>query len=148
MRLFIVAVSFLGAVGILDGVQPSVQFTCWALGVITIAAKVIAIPWVLKRTLPGDLYERREINQALNIPSSLLLALLLAIAAEFLVSPMGRAITADPVIQVNLPIGLAGVLTRGLFVLLAAKPCRSWWEYSPWRMAPFLRASPSPRTCR
>ena len=90
-----------------------------ALGAITIAAKVIAIPWVLKRTLPGDLYERREINQVINIPSSLLLALLLAIAAEFLVSPL-LATTPDPVIHVNLPIGLAGILI-GAYSLIARR---------------------------
>ena len=86
-----------------------------ALGVIMIASKVITIPWVLRRTLPGDVYERREINQAVNIPSSLLLALLLAIAAEFLVSPL-LATTSDPVIHVNLPIGLGRPAYRRLFL--------------------------------
>lgn len=90
-----------------------------ALGVIMIASKVITIPWVLRRTLPGDVYERREINQAINIPSSLLLALLLAIAAEFLVSPL-LATTSDVVIHVNLPIGLAGLLI-GAYSLVARR---------------------------
>jgi hydrogenase-4 component E len=62
--------------------------------------------------LPSEVYERREIEQVLNIPSSLLLALLLAIAAEFIVGPIA-GISSDPVIQVNLPIGLAGVLIGG-----------------------------------
>ena len=83
-----------------------------ALGAIMIGSKVITIPWVLRRMLPGEVYERREINQAVNIPSSLLLALLLAIAAEFLVGPL-VATTSDPVIHVNLPIGLAGLLIGG-----------------------------------
>jgi hydrogenase-4 component E len=90
-----------------------------ALGVITILAKVIAIPWVLKRTLPSEVYERREIEQVLNIPSSLLLALLLAIAAEFIVGPIVTG-TVDPVIRVNLPIGLAGVLI-GAYSLIARR---------------------------
>jgi len=90
-----------------------------ALGCIMIASKVITIPWVLRRTLPGDVYERREIDQAVNIPSSLLLALLLAIAAEFLVSPL-LATTSDPVIHVNLPIGLAGLLI-GAYSLIARR---------------------------
>jgi len=90
-----------------------------ALGAIMIASKVITIPWVLRRTLPGDVYERREIDQAVNIPSSLLLALLLAIAAEFLVSPL-LATTSDPVIHVNLPIGLAGLLI-GAYSLIARR---------------------------
>ncbi len=90
-----------------------------ALGVIMIASKVITIPWVLRRTLPGEVYERREIDQAVNVPSSLLLALLLAIAAEFLVSPL-LATTSDPVIHVNLPIGLAGLLI-GAYSLIARR---------------------------
>ena len=53
---------------------------------------MIAIPWVLKRTLPSEVYERREIEQVLNIPSSLLLALLLAIAAELLVGPIAMGL--------------------------------------------------------
>ncbi len=118
MRFFIVQSLFLSASAFLIGFNRG-SIHLLVLGVITIAAKVIAIPWVLKRTLPGDLYERREINQVINIPSSLLLALLLAIAAEFIVSPM-LAITPDPVIHVNLPIGLAGVLI-GAYSLIARR---------------------------
>lgn len=118
MRFFIVQSLFLAASASLIGFNRG-SIHLWALAAITIAAKVIAIPWVLKRTLPGDLYERREINQVINIPSSLLLALLLAIAAEFLVSPL-LAVTTDPVIHVNLPIGLAGVLI-GAYSLIARR---------------------------
>jgi hydrogenase-4 component E len=91
----------------------------WALGAITIVAKVIVIPWVLKRTLSRDLYVRREIEQALNIPASLLLVLLLAIASELLVGPVASA-TSDPVIRVNLPVGLACVLI-GAYSLIARR---------------------------
>jgi hydrogenase-4 component E len=81
----------------------------WALGGITVVAKVVAIPLVLRRLLPGDFYERREISQAVNIPASLLAALALAITAEFLVAPLVSA-AHDLVIRINMPIGLAGVL--------------------------------------
>lgn len=118
MRFFIVQSLFLAASAFLIGFNRN-SIHLLALGVITIGAKVIAIPWVLKRTLPGDLYERREINQVINIPSSLLLALLLAIASEFLVSPL-LATTTDPVIHVNLPIGLAGILI-GAYSLIARR---------------------------
>lgn len=90
----------------------------WELGVITIAAKVIAIPWILRRLLPGGFYERREISQAVNIPVSLLISLLLVVLAEFLVTPLVG--TSDPLIRVNLPIGLAGVLI-GAFSLIARR---------------------------
>ena len=118
LRLFVLQSGFLALSAFLIAFSRH-SIHLWALGVITIVAKVIAIPWVLKRTLPGDLYERREIDQALNIPSSLLLALLLAIAAEFLVSPLVAA-SADPVIRVNLPIGLAGILI-GAYSLVARR---------------------------
>lgn len=90
-----------------------------ALGCIMIASKVITIPWVLRRMLPGDLYERREIDQLINIPFSLLLALLLAIAAEFLVSPLVAG-SSDPVVHANLPIGMAGLLI-GAYSLIARR---------------------------
>jgi len=91
----------------------------WALGAITIAAKVVAIPWVLRRLLPGDYYERREIAQAINIPSSLLLALILTVVSEFLSAPIVAA-AGDSVIRVNLPIGLACVLI-GAYSLMARR---------------------------
>jgi len=118
LRFFVLQSAFLALSAFLIAYSRG-SIHLWALGAITILAKVIAIPWVLKRTLPGDLYERREIDQALNIPSSLLLALLLAIAAEFLVSPLVAG-SADPVVRVNLPIGLAGVLI-GAYSLIARR---------------------------
>jgi len=91
----------------------------WALGVITIAAKVVAIPRVLRRLLPADLYERREISQAVNIPSSLLLVLLLTVVAEFVAGPLVAG-AQDPVVRVNVPIGLAGLLI-GAYSLVARR---------------------------
>jgi hydrogenase-4 component E len=91
----------------------------WALGGITIAAKVLAIPWVLKRLLPSDFYERREIAQAVNIPASLLLALVLTIFSEFLTGPLVAAAN-NLVVSTNLPIGLAGVLI-GAYSLIARR---------------------------
>jgi len=118
IRFLVVQSLFVAASAFLIGYNRS-SIDLVALGVILIASKVITIPWVLRRTLPGDVYERREINQAVNIPSSLLLALLLAIAAEFLVSPL-LATTSDPVIHVNLPIGMAGLLI-GAYSLIARR---------------------------
>lgn len=91
----------------------------WWLGGITVSAKVIIIPWVLKRTLAPELYRRRELSQTINIPSSLLLALLLAIASELLVGPIASA-SGNPVIETNLPIGLACLLI-GAYSLAARR---------------------------
>ena len=65
MRFFVVQSAILAASAFLIGFNRG-SIHLLALGAITVAAKVIAIPWVLKRTLPGDLYERREINQVIN----------------------------------------------------------------------------------
>ena len=118
VRFLIVQSIFVAASAFLIGFS-RMSIDLYALGLIMIASKVITIPWVLKRTLPHDLYERREIDQVINIPSSLLLALLLAITAEFLVGPLVAA-SPDPVIHANLPIGLAGLLI-GAYSLLARR---------------------------
>jgi hydrogenase-4 component E len=118
MRFFIVQSALLATSAFLIGFNRG-SIHLIALGVITIGAKVIAIPLVLKRALPEDLYERREIDQVINIPSSLLLALLLAIAAEFLVSPL-VSVSNDPVVHVNLPISLALILI-GAYSLIARR---------------------------
>ena len=91
----------------------------WALGAITIAAKTVTIPWLLRRLLPADFYERREIAQAVNIPASLLLALLLTVVAEFIAGPL---VTGAPesLVRVNLPIGLACLLI-GAYSLVARR---------------------------
>jgi hydrogenase-4 component E len=118
IRFLVVQSLFVAASAFLIGYNRG-SFDLLALGVIVIASKVITIPWVLRRMLPGEVYERREINQAVNIPSSLLLALLLAVAAEFLVSPL-LATTKEPVIHTNLPIGMACLLI-GAYSLIARR---------------------------
>jgi hydrogenase-4 membrane subunit HyfE len=118
VRFFVIQSLLLAAPSFLLGYDRN-SVHLWTLGAITIAAKVVAIPWVLRRLLPGDFYERREISQAINIPASLLLALLLTVASEFLTGPLVMA-ARDPVIRVNLPIGLAGVLI-GAYSLIARR---------------------------
>jgi hydrogenase-4 component E len=91
----------------------------WAVGGITILAKVLAIPWVLRRLLPADFYQRREISQTVNIPFSLLIALALTVFSELILAPI---VFSDPdrLIGVNLPIALAGVLI-GAYSLIARR---------------------------
>lgn len=118
VRFFVIQSLLLSASSFLLGyAHHSVHL--WALGAITVAAKVIAVPWVLRRLLPDGYYQRREISQAVNIPSSLLLALLLTVFAEFLAGPV-IAGTQNLLIRVNLPIGLAGVLI-GAYSLIARR---------------------------
>ena len=118
VRFFIIQSLLLAASCFLLGYSRSSSHL-WTLGAITVTAKVIAIPWILRRLLPGEFYERREIAQAINIPASLLVFLLLAVVSEFLVGPVVAANT-DPVVRINLPIGLAGVLI-GAYSLIARR---------------------------
>lgn len=118
LRFLVVQSLFVAASAFLIGFNRG-SIDLWALGFIMIASKVITIPWVLRRLLPAELYERREIDQLINIPTSLLIALLLAIAAEFLVGPLVTA-SKDPVVQANLPIGMAGLLI-GAYSLIARR---------------------------
>jgi len=118
VRFFVVQSLLLSTSCFLIGYSRSSEHL-WALGGITLAAKVIAIPLILRRLLPGEYYERREISQAVNIPASLLISLLLVVISEFLVGPVA-AVSRDPVIRTNLPIGLAGVLI-GAYSLIARR---------------------------
>ena len=118
VRFFVIQSALLAASCFLLGYSEN-SVHLWALGAITVGAKVIAIRVVLRRLLPGDYYERREVTQAVNIPSSLLLALLLTIFAEFLAGPVA-ATTQNLVVRVNLPIGLACLLI-GAYSLVARR---------------------------
>jgi hydrogenase-4 component E len=118
VRFFVIQSALLAASCFLLGYGHN-SVHLWALGAITVAAKVIAIRLVLRRLLPGDYYERREVTQAVNIPASLLLALLFTVFAEFLAGPVAAS-TQSLVIRVNLPIGLACLLI-GAYSLVARR---------------------------
>ena len=54
-----------------------------AVAALDAVMKPIVIPYLLKRTVPEEIFRRREIDQVLNIPSSLLIALGLTLLAFF-----------------------------------------------------------------
>ena len=93
----------------------SLIYDTWHLvvvGAVDVITKAILVPWLLKRALPYEVYTRREVTQVLNIPTALLIALTLSIAAYFLSRPLVD-VAAGPAIAVNLPIGFAGLLIGG-----------------------------------
>jgi hydrogenase-4 component E len=89
-----------------------------AVAAITVTGKTIFIPWLLRKSISHDIYARREISQVFNIPTSLLMALALAIFAYFLARPL-LPHAATPA-WVNLPIGLAGLFI-GILVITARR---------------------------
>jgi hydrogenase-4 component E len=81
----------------------------YGVALVNLISKPMIVPWILRRTSPAEIYTRREIDQALNIPTALLIALALAILAYFLGSPVLNSI-APEFRGPNVPIGIAGLL--------------------------------------
>ncbi|HZQ75656.1 MAG TPA: hypothetical protein VFB08_22300 [Burkholderiales bacterium] len=87
----------------------------YGVAIVNLITKPIIVPWLLHRVAPAGLYTRREVDQVLNIPTALLIALALAIGAYFLGIPLAKAV--GPEYQgPNVPIGIAGLLL-GAFTL-------------------------------
>jgi len=112
LNLFIAQSLLLAASAFLLGLRHH-SWHLHGVGIVNVVAKAVLIPWVLRRTAPKEVYTRREIDQALNIPTSLLIALALTVLASFLSLPLQTAVGAEfqgP----NVPIGLAGLLLGAL----------------------------------
>ena len=95
----------------------------YGVAVVNLVSKPILVPWLLRKISPAEIYTRREINQVLNIPAALTIALALAIGAYFLGIPLANA--AGPQFQgPNVPIGIAGLLL-GAFTLTVRREALS-----------------------
>jgi hydrogenase-4 component E len=113
MQAFIAQSLLLAASAFLLGSSP-LSWHLIALGCVTIASKVILIPWLLARLLPGEIHRRRELSQVLDVPIALLLALALTFLAYFFGEQLVRA--APNLATGNVSIGIAAVLV-GLLLL-------------------------------
>jgi hydrogenase-4 component E len=106
-RLFIAQSLLLAASAfLLGGLHASWHLA--AVGLVNLISKPIVMPWLLRRTLSAEIYTRREIDQVLNIPTSLLIALALSVLAYFLTLPLLAAVS--PTFRsANVPFGFAGL---------------------------------------
>ena len=95
----------------------------YGVALVNLISKPIIVPWLLRKTSPAEIYTRREINQALNIPTALTIALALAIGAYFLGIPLENA-TGPEFQGPNVPIGVAGLLL-GAFTLTVRREALS-----------------------
>lgn len=114
LNLFIVQSLLLAASAALLGVRHGSEHL-YGVAVVNVISKPIVVPWLLRKTSPEEIYTRREIDQALNIPISLLIALALTILAYFLGIPLSNAV-APEFRGPNVAIGIAGLLL-GAFTL-------------------------------
>ncbi len=113
LRFFILQSLFLAASALLLGLSPF-SIHLMAVAAINLLIKVFFLPWLLRRLLNKEVYTRREISQAMAIPSALLIALMLTIGAYFFSLPWVETASAMPAIRINVPIGLAGLLIGAL----------------------------------
>jgi hydrogenase-4 component E len=114
LMLFIAQSLLLAASALLLGLRYN-SGHLYGVALVNLISKPIIVPWLLRKTSPAEVYTRREIDQALNIPVTLTIALALAIFAYFLGVPLANA--AGPEFRgPNVPIGIAGLLL-GAFTL-------------------------------
>ncbi|HUJ15659.1 MAG TPA: hypothetical protein VL284_17865 [Thermoanaerobaculia bacterium] len=114
LNLFIAQSFLLASSALLLGIEYRSEHL-YGVAAVNVVAKIILIPWILRRTLHEEVYTRREIDQVMNIPSSLLAALVLTFAAFFMTGPLQQAL-APQFRGTNIPVGFA-VLLLGAFTL-------------------------------
>lgn len=114
LHLFIVQSLLLAASAALLGLHFD-SGHLYGVALVSVISKPIIVPWLLRRVAPAEVYTRREIDQVLNIPTALTIALALTIGAYFLGVPLAKAV--GPAYHgPNVPIGIAG-LALGAFTL-------------------------------
>lgn len=90
-----------------------------AVAAITVATKILLIPWLLRRTVGAEVYRTREIERVLNVPSSLLASAVLIVLAYVVADPVLAAV-AVPFAGINLPLGLAAMFL-GAFTIVVRR---------------------------
>jgi hydrogenase-4 component E len=107
LQLFILQSLLLSLSAVLLGIAIE-SIHLFAVAAITIATKTLLIPWLLRRTVSAEVYSTREVERALNIPSSLLLSAVLIVLAYVIANPL-LEVASTPFAGINLPLGLAAI---------------------------------------
>ncbi len=119
LNFFIFQSILLASSAFLLGIKP-LSLDLLAVGGINIITKVWFMPMLLKRMVKEEIYTRREVTQVFNIPTSLIIALILTILSYFFSLPWIQTQTVLNIIHVNVPVGLAGLLL-GAYTLVARR---------------------------
>lgn len=105
LYLFMAHAIALAASAIVIGIALDSPHLFW-VAAITFSTKVIAVPLVLRWSAGSEIYERREVDQVLSIPVSILVAAGLALVAWIVAAPLVQVIPGRPFAVINLPSGL------------------------------------------
>lgn len=115
LYLFMLHALALTASAVVIGIALDSPHLFW-VAAITFSTKVIAVPLVLRWSAGSEIYERREVDQVLTIPVSVLVAAVLALVAWIAADPLVHAIPGRPFAVINLPSGLIAVFFGALTV--------------------------------
>lgn len=115
LHMFMLHALALTASAILLGIVLDSPHLFW-VAAITFSTKVVAVPLVLRWAAGSEIYERREVDQVLTIPVSVLIAAVLALAAWVIAAPLTHAISNRPFAAINIPTGLIAVFFGALTV--------------------------------
>jgi len=115
LYLFIIHAVLLASSAIVLAVALGSIHLGW-VAVITIVTKVVAVPVIVRWSAGSQVYKRREVDQVLSIPISLLAAAALALAAWMSITPLVHSISDRPFAAINLPTGLMTVFFGALTV--------------------------------
>jgi len=118
LQLFIAQSLLLTVSAVLLGIATG-SIHLFAVAAITIGTKTLMIPWLLRRTVSGEVYRTREIERVLNVPISLLIAAVIIVLAYFVASPLLSAVEV-PFAPINLPMGLAAIFL-GAFTIVVRR---------------------------
>jgi hydrogenase-4 component E len=108
LYLFMLHAAALTASAVLLGIALDSPHLFWVAG-IEFSSKVIAVPLVLLAATGRKIYTRREVDQVLTIPRSVLFAAALALIAWVTANPLVHAISGRPFAVINLPTGLIAI---------------------------------------
>ncbi|MHB1544561.1 MAG: hypothetical protein ACYCS1_02980 [Gammaproteobacteria bacterium] len=94
-------------------------YSLFWVALITVVSKVLAVPWVLRWAAGEEVYGCREVDQALDIPVSVLVASVLALVTWFAMVPTLPIFASGvPFAHINLPAGMVMVLWGAFTVAL------------------------------
>jgi len=94
LNLFIVQSLLLAASAALLGLRHQSEHL-YAVAIVNLISKPLIVPWLLRKTSPAEIYTRREIDQALNIPTALLIALgIVSLRRRWLIAAATVAVAA------------------------------------------------------
>jgi hydrogenase-4 component E len=118
LQLFILQSLLLGLSAVLLGIALGSAHLYW-VAAITVATKVLLIPWLMRRTVSGEVYRTREIERVLNIPSSLSVSAVLVVLGYVVADPLLQAVLVS-FAAINLPLGLAAMFL-GMFTVVVRR---------------------------